>query len=104
MILEKFLEEKALYDCLNFFNSYFTPTLKERVKDLESYANKLINNAKNYYIASSDNGDLIGFISFYCNNYNSKIAYLTQIAINKNFRKKGIGKKLLNLCIEKCKG
>lgn len=102
MKLKEFLEEKELYKCLNFFDNYFSPTLTERVKDLKAYTKKLINNAKNFYIITED-GEIVGFVSFYCNDLVNKTAYLTQIATNNKFKHKGIGKKLLNICIENCK-
>ena len=102
MTVYEFLEEKKLYECLNYFDSYFTPTLTERVKDLKTYTNKISKYAKNYYI-STEKGEIAGFVSFYCNDYKNKTAYLTLIAKNKKFKHKGIGKKLLNVCIEKCK-
>lgn len=45
-------------------------------------------------------GDLKGFISFYCNDSDRKRAFLSMIIVAKDYRSKGVGKLLFNASLE----
>jgi len=59
------------------------------ISDVDSYVNKIINNA-DFAIE-----DKKGFIAYYANDFTSKKAYITMVIIDKKYRGKQIGKKLL---------
>jgi ribosomal protein S18 acetylase RimI-like enzyme len=60
------------------------------ISDVDSYTNKIINNAD--FAIDNDKG----FIAYYANDFTSKKAYITMVIIDKKYRGKQIGKKLLN--------
>jgi ribosomal protein S18 acetylase RimI-like enzyme len=59
------------------------------ISDVDSYTNKIINNAE--FAIDNDKG----FIAYYANDFTSKKAYITMVIIDKKYRGKQIGKKLL---------
>lgn len=64
------------------------------ISDVDSYTNKIINNAD--FAIDNDKG----FIAYYANDFTSKKAYITMVIIDKKYRGKQIGKKLLNKVLE----
>lgn len=81
---------------LSWFDKDFDPPLSVRIKDLNSYAEKLHKYAYVYTIGESYCTK--GFVAFYANDYDTSIAYLAQIAVKSDSRGKGIGVKLLRIC------
>jgi ribosomal protein S18 acetylase RimI-like enzyme len=79
------------------FDQVFQPSLSKRIPEIGDYAKKLKENSSVYAAVDSD---VIGFISFYANDKNTKIAYINQIAIDTTYQNKGIGNALLNKCME----
>lgn len=78
---------------LKKFDNIFPINISEKI-NLKEYSHKLFKFAKTYKVFM--NSECIGFISFYINE-NSKISYLTLLAIEKKFQGKGIGKMLIKL-------
>lgn len=78
----------------------FPEPLSSRV-DLKEYVNKLLNNAIIY--AVEDMNTYAGVICYYKNDYNSKVAYLTYLCVNNDYRKRKIGQKLIDIMINDCK-
>jgi ribosomal protein S18 acetylase RimI-like enzyme len=64
------------------------------ISDVDSYVNKIINNAD--FAIDNDKG----FIAYYANDFTSKKAYITMVIIDKKYKGKQIGKKLLNQVLE----
>ena len=88
----RFFVEEILHNV----NNDFKPPLDKRI-NINDYTLKLYKNAIIYYaIKDSLN---IGFIAFYRNNQETKIAYVPMIAIMSEFRGQGIGSKLLDIAI-----
>lgn len=79
------------------FEKVFNPPLSERISDLDLYAEKLRRNAI-VYVAKDV--EVFGLVAFYANDGSTRIAYLTQIAVQPNAQTRKIGKTLLDLCIE----
>ncbi|MDO5429831.1 GNAT family N-acetyltransferase [Parabacteroides sp.] len=67
--------------------------LSSRV-EIHEYCEKLCSNAT--HLCARCNNRLIGLISIYINNYNSRIGYISLVHISNNYRKYGIATKLLN--------
>lgn len=79
------------------FDNLLKPALSKKVSDLYIYAGKLKLNAI-VYVAKKI--EFLGIIAFYANDNNTRIAYLTQIAVQPNAQGRKIGKHLLDICIE----
>ena len=86
-----------IYEILIRFKDRFPRPLDMRVGDLEEYARKLSQYAT-VFVAKKD-GAVVGFIAYYINCQETKIAYLTQITVPINSQKQGIGQYLMN-CYE----
>lgn len=89
--------EKVLFE---EFSSFITETEKDFIPPLlnrievNSYYEKLIKNAE--FIVCRDNERIIGLICFYCNNKDTREAFITYIAVRKEYRGNNIASNLLN--------
>lgn len=83
---------------LLFFNDYFLPTLKERL-DISNYASKLSANSK--FILIKKDSYIIGFAAYY-NNQKSEYGYLSLIAVDKEFQKRGLASKMILSMLSDC--
>lgn len=86
-------------DIVSFMESVdqdFDPPISTRVC-LRDYADKLLQKSV-VFIASYDN-IIMGMASFYCNDTTHGFAYLGYLAVRKEARRMGIGKKLVSACI-----
>lgn len=70
-----------------------TPSLSSQGIDIAKYAEKIFLNAR--IITLKNHGEIIGLSAFYANDDKEYVGYLTFIAIQEKFLKKGFGKKLL---------
>lgn len=75
----------------------FTPSLIERL-DINEYFKKLKTHAS-YSIAYKDDR-VAAIILFYCNNYDTKDAYITLLAVRKEYRRMHIASMLLEKSID----
>lgn len=66
--------------------------------EIEGYLSKIdsLSIFKKYYIENN----LAGFISFYCDNEESKEAFITMILVDKSYRGKGIAQNLITEVID----
>ena len=83
-------------------------------KSAKSFYNQKINNQarlkelsekfQNYgiFIKVCENKNIVGFAALYCNDSKSGIAFLSMIIVNSEYRKRGVGKNLLNMVLLKC--
>ncbi len=94
--LENNFDRILISEILNEVNNDFKPPLDKRI-NIDEYSQKLFDNSVIYYAKKDD--IYIGFIAFYCNNMETKIAYVPMIAIMSEFRGQGIGSKLLDIAI-----
>lgn len=62
---------------------------------------KIINNA--IFLGAYENHQICGYCAFYANDFATKTAYVTMIGVLPEFQGKGVGSKLIDNCIEKCK-
>lgn len=67
---------------------------------VEDYSSKLISNAFTH--AFSDNGEDVGFISYYANDKKNKTAYIALLAVLPEYQGKKIAQTLMDQCIQKC--
>ena len=93
-------EASQVKNILLQFIKYF-PDLEQRVKNIDSYAEKLSQNAR--VLCQYLEGDCAGFSAYYANNIETQTGYITLIAIHENFRRQGLGSKLIRECFEDMK-
>ena len=80
-------------------NYYHTEENKQRIL-------KEIRSRKQTFLVAEENHQVIGCINGYIDDgpyYIEKVAYLNNLCVDKNFRKQGIGKLLINAFYEKMK-
>lgn len=84
------------------FDVLFEPTIMSNIHDMNKYYEKLYVNGVTIIIHNSS--DVIGFCSFYCNDYENKVAYISLIAVKPHYEGSGYSTRLLkyveNYCIE----
>jgi len=90
---------KEIYDILVLFDDSFPRPLSKRL-ELSEYATKLFDNA--IVKALYSDGEIVGFIAYYCNDSNTKTAFLAQLAVSDIKKKKGLGSILLDDCMSHC--
>lgn len=93
---------EQLVNNLFYYDNYFSIALSERVGNLEKYAEKLFENAVNFEIIDKNN-KRHGMISFYANDLDSCIGFITLIVVDKESTNCGIGSKLITFAERYCK-
>lgn len=88
-----------IFAFLRSVDGAFTPSLSSRV-DLNIYSEKLANDAENIFLTS--NGMRIAHAAFYCNDRNTKVAFVSSINVRAEFRGKGAGEFLIDTVIQNC--
>ena len=78
----------------------FVPPLSTRV-EIGNYAQKLASKATRFEAWSG--GTLVGLVATYCNDSVTRIAYITNVSLLKEWTGKGIAGHLINLCIARAK-
>ncbi|MDA8106810.1 MAG: GNAT family N-acetyltransferase [Nitrospiraceae bacterium] len=81
-------------------DAHFVPPLSGRV-EIDNYARKIANKATRFEAWSGDK--LLGLIAAYCNDRDSRIAYITSVSILQDYVGKGISNRLMNQCVEYAK-
>lgn len=80
-------------------NSFYDQSINS-VEKIAELAKKFSNSA--VFIVAKYDSDVAGFTAFYCNDVNTKIAYLSMIIVVESYKGKGVGSLLLNDCINLC--
>lgn len=75
----------------------FDPTLSSII-NISNYAEKIKNNAK--IMSYFDNGNLVAFIAFYCNDLETRIGFMSMLAVSKNNQGKGLARSLIKSSID----
>lgn len=99
--LIKVKDSKEIFKIMYEFNNLFIRPIDSIVEDMKIYAEKISNNA--VCKVCKDSCTYCGYIIFYMNDSKNKTGYISQLAVKKEFRKKGIGNMLLNDCIQTAK-
>lgn len=74
--------------------SAFSPPLQETVGDLEALTDKLAERA--ITLVCRKGGDLLGAISFYANDLEGRVAYVSEFATSREARGSGVGRLLMD--------
>ncbi len=104
ILVERINGTADVNDIVKLFDTSFVPELHTRVKNLGDYARKL-NEYGELYVAKKE-GTIIGFISYYMNDQITQTAYISLLAVLPEYRKNGVGEKLLSKMEEhaRCEG
>lgn len=94
MIIKELNDINEIENIVNEFDNEFDPKISIIVGDLRQYSMKLYKYAKT--IVLSNDNDNVGFASFYCNDNIDKTAFLSQIAVKKQYSGNGLGNILLS--------
>lgn len=81
-------------------SALFIPPLEYRT-NINTYASKIESLADT--IEAWVKGDLVGLIAVYCNDLDSRQAYITSVSIKRQFGGMGIASELLKRCIQHVK-
>lgn len=92
-------QASRIFAFLSAVDQEFCPPLSVRV-NLEKYSEKLADAAANYFIVSA--GTDIGHVAFYCNDYHSRTAFISSIAVRSGYRGDGAADLLLKKVFEVC--
>jgi len=88
--------EKHLLTC----DADFLPRLSDRV-DILTYSEKIVSKAVTFEAWADDT--LIGLVAMYCDNEESRVAYITNVSVFKIWSGKGIAAHLMALCLERAR-
>jgi ribosomal protein S18 acetylase RimI-like enzyme len=86
---------------LNEIDAEFQPSLSSRMS-IRDYAVKVVDKAA--VLSIHDQGKLAAFIAIYCNNLQTRIAFMTMLAVAKVQRKRGLAINLVQTSIRYLKG
>jgi len=92
--------ETEIGEHLRACDADFVPPLSGRA-EIKDYARKITNKAAR--IEAWSGGMLVGLVAAYCNDRESRIAYITSVSILKEWMGKGIATRLMNQCVEHAK-
>ena len=81
-------------------DAYFNPPLSNQI-DYDAYNQKLYKNAT--ILFNKQNNEITGVLAGYVNDTNSRCAYVFFIAVDKNHRGGGQGRKLIEKFIRRCR-
>ena len=96
-IIEQTNSIKEVEQILIDYDEIFNPSLSSLIPNFHNYAEKLIKEGTIYVVRDES---ILGFIAFYVDDPESDTSFLTQMAVNPNVNKKGIGTALIEKCIE----
>lgn len=100
MRFEKINTVNEIIAILNDFTSSLK-SLKDGLIDKREYARKIVENGN--LLLLKDKDKVVAFCSFYCNDLQSRTAFLSLIAVKSNVGKRGYGSKILEECERYCK-
>jgi [ribosomal protein S18]-alanine N-acetyltransferase len=98
-IHEEGIEEIQLTEMLYKIEKEYLPPLHERV-DIREYGHKIYSKSKIAVVVERPRPDLLGFISFYCNDYKNREAYISILWVDEKLRGSGVGRRLFIHCFE----
>lgn len=91
----------TIYEHLIENNDFFVPTLSVRV-NINEYVQKLYNFSERFEAWDDSRSKLIGLLAIYLNN-NTECCFISNISVSKEYQRKAIATKLINMAIKKAK-
>ncbi|MFV0590523.1 MAG: GNAT family N-acetyltransferase [Draconibacterium sp.] len=98
--MKRKLQKIEIEKYLNDLDQNFIPQLSTLV-NIQDYSNKLAEHAEHFCLYH--NNSLIGFVAMYCNNDESKIAFISSVSIRPDYTGKGLAKNLLGEALQYAK-
>lgn len=89
--------KKVILKYLEVNSNNFIPPLSGRV-NLDLFSKKINKYARQSWIFDGD--EIVGFMACYVNDPENETAYITTISIVKKYKGQGLGKMLLNDCVD----
>ncbi len=104
--MTKIVKSNHFADVLGFQKHYdrlFNPTISSRVS-LDLYSKKMADFGQNFFVVNTD-GEKFGHGCIYCNDENSKTAFISSIGVDKKHKSyaKGIADMLLDSMLEEAR-
>jgi len=96
------LSKDQIVDFVAEQDSFFEPPLQSRGVVLADYVDKILRQG-HVICAVNDENRLVGMIMFYCNDMETRTAFVTWLAVAENARAQGIGSLLISETLEFCK-
>lgn len=90
------IDKSILFNFLKSIDKDFNPHLSEKV-DLKEYIDKILEKA--YLIHYNHDGNLIGLLVLYCNDFENKKAYIPLVGVLDGFRGNGVARKMMLECL-----
>ena len=81
-------------------DSNFVPPLSDRIK-LSDYAHKIVSKAVR--CEGWATSELVGLVAVYCNDIESKVAYITSVSVLPEWQGVGLASELLGRCLRQVK-
>jgi len=92
----KSASEEQIFGHLNECSTYFVPELNA-VVNVGEYSKKIFQ--KSVTFEAWNDGRLAGLVAVYCNDSETRAAYITSVSVVREFLGAGVGSKLLGMCI-----
>jgi ribosomal protein S18 acetylase RimI-like enzyme len=93
--------ERDVAEHLQCCDASFIPRLSART-DLPEYSHKITSKAERFEAWSTDR--LVGLVAAYCNDMNTRIAYITSVSVLQEWTGKGIARRLVDDCVDHARG
>ena len=92
----KSASEAQIFGHLNECSALFVPDLNAAV-NIRAYSAKIFQ--KSVTFEAWNDGRLAGLVAVYCNDSETRAAYITSVSVVREFLGAGVGSKLLGMCI-----
>jgi ribosomal protein S18 acetylase RimI-like enzyme len=89
--------EDEIAEHLAHCDAEFVPPLSSRLR-LSDYARKVAFQATRFEAWSENT--MVGLVAAYCNDHETRTAYITSVSVLKEWARKGIARKLMRQCIK----
>ncbi len=98
---ENGLEPQDMADFIRKLDHEFVPTLKARDIDINAYVEKIFRQGNAVFALYREK--LVGLVTFYCNDMETRMAYLSWTGVDPEYRGQKISIQLISKCLEKSK-
>ncbi len=88
--------EEEIYSHLQVCDADFYPPLCEKV-DIREYSSKIYNNSVTFEAWAGNK--LVGLLAAYLNDLKSRLGYITNVSVVRDYVGRGIASELINRCI-----
>ena len=94
-------DKQKMVDFIQKLDHEFVPPLTARGIDIDGYVEKIISQGDAVLALMQEK--LVGLVTFYCNDLETQMAYLSWTGVDPDRRGRGISIRLILKCLEKCR-